>query len=80
MGVSITDTMRLLEKQDRGSLYLGYELRDVYNKVGEITMNSLEGGDTNALLHILKKRFENEIGFYYDFEIDSDGSLITLAC
>ena len=58
-------------------IQLGYGLRDVHNKLGEITNKSLEGGDAYALMNIFKRRFENEIGFYYDFEIDPDiGSLL----
>ena len=49
----------------------------MYDKLGEFAKKSLEGGDANALVNIFKKRFENEIGFYYDFEIDPDGSLIS---
>ena len=68
--------MRLLEKQAGVPLYLGYGLRDVYNKLAEITKKSLEGGDAYALINIFKRRFENETGFYYDFEIDPDRNLV----
>jgi len=49
----------------------------VYNKVGEISKNSTEVGDVNALINIFKRRFDNEIGFCYDFEINPDGSLVS---
>jgi len=56
-----------LEKQVGGPLYLGYGLRSL-----EKLPRRLRGwaGDANALVNISKRRFENEIGFYCDFEID----------
>ena len=51
----------------------------MYNKLGEIIKKSFEGGDANnALINIFKIRFENENGFYYDFGIDTNGSLLSL--
>jgi len=40
-GIRIGDTYCVLQKQAKGSPYLGYDLRDVYNKLHSLKIEDL---------------------------------------
>jgi len=54
-GIGISDTYHVLQKQVGGSSYLGYELRDTYNKLAQFEYK-FDNGDTNSLIEIFNKR------------------------
>jgi len=48
-------------KQPRGAPFIGFQLEDSYNKLGEYDKKSFDGSTKNSLIEILKKQFKNEI-------------------
>jgi len=67
-GIGVADAYRMLKKQAGGSPYLGYGLRDVYNKLSQLKDRPFDGGDVHSLIKIFDRRFKYEDDFFSAFE------------
>ncbi|XP_031116539.1 protein FAR1-RELATED SEQUENCE 3-like [Ipomoea triloba] len=71
-GVPLSDGIRFLKHQSRGSPFVGFTARDAYNTMLLDSAKHLDGIDSNTLIEIFRKRQLNESGFFFDFEVDND--------
>ncbi|CAH9129710.1 unnamed protein product [Cuscuta epithymum] len=76
-GVKIADGFRCLQAEAGGSPSVGFLLRDAYNELTKQVKKSFDGSDANTLINIFKNRQSNEEDFFFSFEIDVDGSLVS---
>jgi len=76
-GIRIADMCCVLKKQAGGSPYLGYGLRDVYNKLAQFKCRRFDDGQAKSLIEIFNRRLKYEDDFYFVFELDMNSCLVS---
>ncbi|XP_021747347.1 protein FAR1-RELATED SEQUENCE 5-like [Chenopodium quinoa] len=76
-GVKVADSLRALKKEVGGSPNLTFTASDVYNALSCDKAAKLDGCDSNQLIKYFAKRHVDEADFYYDFEQDDSGALVS---
>uniref|UniRef100_A0A803LJ00 MULE transposase domain-containing protein n=1 Tax=Chenopodium quinoa TaxID=63459 RepID=A0A803LJ00_CHEQI len=76
-GVKVTDSLRVLKKEVGGSPNLCFTASDAYNALSSEKAAQIEGCDGNQLIKYFAKRHVDETDFYYDFEQDDSGALVS---
>uniref|UniRef100_A0A803N2K2 Uncharacterized protein n=1 Tax=Chenopodium quinoa TaxID=63459 RepID=A0A803N2K2_CHEQI len=76
-GVKVTDSLRVLKKEVGGSPNLSFTASDAYNALSSEKAAQIEGCDSNQLMKYFAKRHVDKADFYYDFEQDDSGALVS---
>ncbi|XP_031106266.1 protein FAR1-RELATED SEQUENCE 7-like [Ipomoea triloba] len=62
-GFALSDDIRFLKHQSRGSPFVGFTPRDAYNSLLTDSIKSLDGTDSNSLIDIFRQRQLNDLTF-----------------
>lgn len=76
-GVSEQHLLRPYRKALTDGLFVGFQLKDFHNRFEVDDKKSFDGDDTNSLIEIFDKQFNNEIVCFHDFGVDVNGCLVT---
>lgn len=76
-GVKVADCFRALKKEVGGSPNLGFTIGDAYNALQIEKAATIDGYDSHQLIKYFAQRQFDDSEFYYDFEQDETGSLIS---
>jgi len=60
-----------------GSPSLGYDLRDVYNKLSQFKDRTFDGRDAHSLIKIFNRHVKHEVDFFSTFELDVNNCLVS---
>ncbi|XP_021845161.1 protein FAR1-RELATED SEQUENCE 5-like [Spinacia oleracea] len=77
-GCRVPDLLRAMRKEVGGSPNLGFITADAYNALAAEKAMKLDGKDYNQLNRYFAQRQSSEKDFYYNFELDEHGYLISL--
>lgn len=68
----LADSLCVLIALDGGPLFVGFQLMNLDNRLGEDDKKSFDGSDTNSLIGILNKWPNSRILCFHVFEVDQN--------
>ena len=78
--VRVADALCVLIRQAGGAPFVGFQLNNLYNTLGDYDKKSFDGSNANSLIGVFKKRVNNVVDFCYDFELGVNGCLVSFFC